>query len=223
MEGGPAWRVGWPHCPHHVHYESSQRELGTTWFAYFCVIISWFMIRSALVARMAHVRSGILLHAPCWRIFPTTLTVSPNSSRSVINLSTWNAEALGEHIKLTEINDDPNLYCVYFSFSPCGLFLYSIQSPRRGKTFLIKWVIAKTVTSSKSSPGTALSAYPLEVVAASKVPSTRLAINESGSLLAVGASDGNVHIYHSATMKKVCDHLFGCGLWCYFVVRCMCR
>lgn len=89
---------------------------------------------------------------------------------------------------------------VLVSFSPCGLYLYSIQSPRRGGTHLIKWVITRNVTTDAAS---ALSAYPLEVVPASKVPSTRLAINESGSLLAVGTSDGNVHVFNSATMKKV--------------------
>jgi len=81
-------------------------------------------------------------------------------------------------------------------FSPCGLFLYSIQSPRRGQTFLIKWVL------SKNDSGV-LTVYPLVVVAASKVPSTRLKINAAGNLLALGTSDGSVHFFKTKTMKKV--------------------
>ena len=64
---------------------------------------------------------------------------------------------------------------------------------------LFRWKIAQEVNGTSS--GVVL--CPMRAVSAVSVPSTRLRINESGTHLAVGASDGSVTVFAADTLRKV--------------------
>lgn len=84
-------------------------------------------------------------------------------------------------------------------FSPEGQHLYTIQSARRGATHLIKWKLEQTGTEKKKK----LEAIPEKYVLATKIPSTRLKINDSGSLLALGTAEGQVVIFSTENLSKI--------------------
>jgi hypothetical protein len=58
------------------------------------------------------------------------------------------------------------------------------------------------------------------VMAVSKVPSTRLAMSESGSYIAVGSSDGKVHVVEELRFDKVSRYL---GIVCPCSVVSLCQ
>jgi WD40 repeat protein len=83
-------------------------------------------------------------------------------------------------------------------FSVDGKYLYTIQSARRGATHLIKWELEQQGDKKKE-----LVAVPYKYVQASKIPSTRLKLNDTGTLLALGTAEGEVVIFNADNLTKV--------------------
>ncbi len=68
-----------------------------------------------------------------------------------------------------------------------------------GTNALCRWKISQEVNDTSSG----VTLLPVKAVSAVPVPSTRLRMNESGTLLAVGASDGSVTVFAADTLRKV--------------------
>ena len=83
------------------------------------------------------------------------------------------------------------------------MILYSIQSATRGPAHLVRWsVMPKQSTEgngSENKDGFALRVVPTKALYISKTPATRLAISHDGLFVAVGCSDGTVHVLRTHT------------------------
>mmetsp|Transcript_30612 Transcript_30612/g.33447 ORF Transcript_30612/g.33447 Transcript_30612/m.33447 type:complete len:428 (-) Transcript_30612:87-1370(-) len=112
--------------------------------------------------------------------------------------------------------------CRGVHFSIDGDSIYSIQSPRKGSTYLIKWGIEKkeekvvdkvesededekklSDKKEQSKTTTVLVTFYDKKKEVHKVPSTRLAMSEDGKYLAIGASDGSVSVVEVEKLKEV--------------------
>jgi WD40 repeat protein len=84
-------------------------------------------------------------------------------------------------------------------FSPDGRYIYTIQSGKRGPSHIVKWLI-KDDNYEKDAT---FKVTPEEVIAAGKVPLTKLRINSRGDVLATGGSDGLISVYNAVKCKKI--------------------
>jgi hypothetical protein len=89
-----------------------------------------------------------------------------------------------------------------------ALSLYSIQSGTRGPAHLIRWKVEQNAKDGgDSSPQSFdLKVIPAQAVYVTKTPATRLTISSDGLFIAVGCSDGTVHIYRVATTLSKYSH-----------------
>lgn len=106
-------------------------------------------------------------------------------------------------------------------FSEDGRFIFSIQSGRRGATFLIKWSMGPEAATegeaappNESSPSAVqnppaapavqrLSFVPCKAVEACKVPATRMSRSSGGACIAIGAADGSVTTFLAESLGKI--------------------
>lgn len=115
-----------------------------------------------------------------------------------------------------KLGKKPTMECRGCCFSEDGEHLYTIQSARSGSTHLIKWVWEdeQKGTNEKGANGkgtngkgtnkkSTMIAKPIKYIAAAKIPSTRLKINDSGTLLALGTCEGSTEVFDTRTLSKV--------------------
>jgi WD40 repeat protein len=101
------------------------------------------------------------------------------------------------------------LECRGCCFSPNeSNVLYTMQSPKRGATFVIMWEIIQAVASADPASDrneriTELSVRMRRKRQVASVPCTRLRISADGQYLAVGCSDGSVTILSAGSLSAI--------------------
>lgn len=116
----------------------------------------------------------------------------------------WNIETQQLLLSIAPIDESSGvpstastkLQCRGCYFSSDGNSLFTILCGRKGSTHLLKFSISLGADKT-------LSYSPLRTVVASKDPSTRLVLTDSGEKIAIGGSNGQVAVFDAATLSKV--------------------
>jgi len=116
----------------------------------------------------------------------------------------WNTETQQLLLSIAPIDESSGvpstastkLQCRGCCFSTDGSSLFTILCGRKGSTHLLKFSISLGADKT-------LSYSPQRAVVASKDPSTRLVLIDSGEKIAIGGSNGQVAVFDATTLSKV--------------------
>lgn len=111
------------------------------------------------------------------------------------------------------IDSKKSIECRGCCFSSSGESLYTLQCVKGTASNLILWSFQRGISTSNGSRSRSsgsgdeidlseIKAVPVKTVLVSKVPCTRLSINDCGEYIAVGIADGALSVFSSDSLKK---------------------